>query len=1617
MTVNSAPSFIIGDGSVTTLVQLDRYPDSGRCVVVLPSGRILVVGNTYDGSHPGITLVGYNSDGSLDTTFGHGGIEPIDIWFPQNEAYSVAVQPDGKILVPGFEYSEETGADFALVRLHPDGSVDTQFGVDGKVITRFGSDGDIGNSVTVQPDGKIIVAGLTVVEGTRTQAGNPENINFGLVRYNADGSLDASFGSNGTVTTDIGSWDEGRVVTTQSDGKILVVGMTTDVGGVNSSFALVRYNPDGTVDNDFGTDGIITAQVGTVNNQGYNYPSGIAVQSDGKILLVGDFYDGGSQAITLIRYNAQGAPDSTFGYQGVVTANIGYQLTQSGGYFPSGDDASSITIQSDGKILVAGTTYLHNEVHGKFFLARFNTDGNLDETFGTNGVVATEIGLSQNYGYGVTVQENGKILVTGGSDGKFSLARYNTDGSLDLTFDGANTLDGLTFSGVATGFVTADIAGYADVARSITLEPDGKLLVAGDIWNDGWDNPNATSNFGLVRFESNGSLDPTFGAITTDIGDSSEDIAIKVLRQADGKVVVAGMTEVGSDYDFALVRYNADGSLDASFGDGGTVKTDLGSTWDELSAAAFQADGKIIATGNLNGDFVLVRYESSGALDTNFGDDGQVTSDFGFHRARASSVVIQPDGNIVVAGWTWNGSTTAFAVARYGADGVLDSNFGDAGKVTTTIGSSGSAAYDATIQADGKIVLAGESAGTIVVVRYEVDGSLDASFGNNGVVITDISPSGEYVRRVTIQSDGKILVGGFTQDGQGNSQLALVRYETDGRLDTTFGSSGIVTAGDELHNPRLIDLTLHPDGRIFVAGMSRTDAGYSDFLLARFNPDGTLDSTFDGIGGPPTHQENGASIILDSSVSIYDAELLSAGSFSGATLTLTRSAGASAEDVFGSIGNLAPLIEGGALVFSDVIIGLVVQNSAGVLTLRFNEEATEFRINKALSSLTYANTSDAPPASVQIDWVFSDGNAGAQGMGGALETIGSTVISINSVNDAPSVALDVEDQNTAEGTTFSYLLPSGVFTDPDLTDTLTLSASGLPGWLSFDAGTGTFSGSPVDGDAGSVTVTLSATDELGATASQEIVFTVADTVGVTIFGTNAADTITGRATVAGQPLPTEFEDAIDGRGGNDTISALGGDDIIIGGTGNDTLNGGAGNDTFIHYVGEGADAVDGGDDNDTLTVLGDFAGFVRHDYIRVVYYAGGLTGVQQGTLALVEIVTADLGAGTNTLFYSTPSAESLTVDLAAGTASGFNSIANISNVTTGSGADILRGNDGANVLNGGLGHDALSGGLGVDTLIGGSGIDTVTYVGEIDNLTINLATGVVQRIEAGTPMPEDQLQTIENAIGGEGDDFIIGTSVANALEGGAGNDTLQGGFGVDLLFGGDGDDIFVYSVGDGADTINGGDGTDTLAINGDAGGYVRNDLLKVAFDGTIASMLSGPSLTDVETLAADLGAGTNTLFYSAPVTAGVFVDLSAGTASGFASIANVSNVTGGSGADTLIGNGGVNVLNGGVGNDVIVGGGGNDTMNGGGGSDTFGFDFGFGADTILAFDANPSGGQDYLDLSLLGIDLASFDTRVLIEDLGNNTLVTVDGTDTITLVHISGTGANVITAADFVLFT
>jgi len=352
-----------------------------------------------------------------------------------------------------------------------------------------------------------------------------------------------------------------------------------------------------------------------------------------------------------------------------------------------------------------------------------------------------------------------------------------------------------------TGFVYTDIGtASGDKANAVAIQSDGKIVVGGSS-NNGTDD-----DFAVVRYSSAGILDPNFntdGKLTTPIG-GSNDIANAVAVQTDGKIVVAGSTFNGLDNDFALARYTITGTLDTSFGALGTgvVTTTLSAGEDVINSLAIQSNGMIVAAGYASDDFAVARYTITGTLDVNSfgGGDGIVTTDFFGATDRAFSIAIQPDdGKLVVAGFTDSGESDEFAVVRYLTNGVLDN-----------------------------------------------------AFNGNGKVITDfLGNSVDQAYSVAIQPDGKILLAGFVNTGGagGTDDFALARYSSSGILDSSFSSDGKVITPVGSNDDQAYSVAIQPTSKIVVAGFSDNSVPtHQDFSLARYTITGTLDTTFNTTG-------------------------------------------------------------------------------------------------------------------------------------------------------------------------------------------------------------------------------------------------------------------------------------------------------------------------------------------------------------------------------------------------------------------------------------------------------------------------------------------------------------------------------------------------------------------------------------------------------------------------------------------------------------------------------------------------------------------------------------------------------------------------------------------------
>ncbi|MEV4709402.1 delta-60 repeat domain-containing protein [Actinoplanes sp. NPDC049316] len=385
-----------------------------------------------------------------------------------------------------------------------------------------------------------------------------------------------------TVLTDFGGQDLAYAMAVQADGKVVSAGLTSTDGEYR--VAMARHDPDGSLDATFGAGGKVVTDIG---DHRYSLVRALSLQSDGKIVAAGATDQDGRTVLALLRYNVDGRLDATFGTGGVALADVGGQ-------------AYGVTMQPDGKIVAAGSADADS------VLVRYDAAGRPDRTFGAGGVVSTDLGGADET-RAVAVQPDGRIVTTGvaqvRADTDFATARYTTDGALDTSFG-----DG--------GVVITDVrrAESDDDARDLAVQPEGSIVAAGASAAGRGTN----DDFALVRYRSDGSLDPAFGddgMVVTDIGHGSTDKALAVTLQPDHRIVAAGVSGLPRLGDFALARYGGDGRLDVTFGDGGTIVTDVtgGTADDEAFAVAAVTDHTVLAVGVCrvgNSDFAMVRYRT-----------------------------------------------------------------------------------------------------------------------------------------------------------------------------------------------------------------------------------------------------------------------------------------------------------------------------------------------------------------------------------------------------------------------------------------------------------------------------------------------------------------------------------------------------------------------------------------------------------------------------------------------------------------------------------------------------------------------------------------------------------------------------------------------------------------------------------------------------------------------------------------------------------------------------------------------------------------------------------------------------------------------------------------------
>ncbi len=761
---------------------------------------------------------------------------------------------------------------------HP-GDLDPTFGQNGTAIIQIPgvSSVESGNAVAVQPDGKVVIAG------------SADN-NLAILRLNADGTKDTSFGSGGKVSANFsGNYNVGNAVAVLPNGKIMVAGSANTSNNIET-FLVARYLTNGVLDTTFGISGFTNISFGNPANSS-SQASAMAIQPDGKIVLVGStFVYGNPDTFAVARLNADGSLDSTFGTGGKVIT------------FPSSNSdsaANAVVLQSDGKILVAGfSDGLSPYGYIQFTVARYLTNGSLDSTFGTNGLMSVGHNNRDCVAYGIALQSNGKIIVGGQLDdidtddveGGFMVARLNMDGSLDTTFGETNGVSVLITIGSVQNNARAllvysddsiqlvgslQLSGHGLNYASVLFNPDGSssdglthyysanlsatnyneqgfaaAIIAGSPVIVGKTQQNDAGDIGVVGLNNVQSFGQFPGLI---VSSYVNDVA----EQANGKIVAVGCS--GSDnhiQSLSVARLNMDGTQDTTFGDGGvfSVNNTNGSFFG--NCLAIQSDGKIVIAGtsanssNTVYQLLLQRFTSAGALDPTFGANGvELYNPVGVAAYGAFNAVrIQSDGKIIAAGGVPVANTGNLLVARFLTNGTPDSTFGNGGFVTVAVGS-GSFAFDMLVLPNGKIITAGQlNGGNFGAVQFNPDGSLDPTFGNGGIQTYNLGGSPhEYAESIAVQSDGKIVISGQSTASDGFTTYAgIIRCLTNGTLDITFGTGGIVRtnfstmANTELTRTRV---KIQANGRIVVGG----DYFYpytNDFVVFRLLSNGTVDSSF-----------------------------------------------------------------------------------------------------------------------------------------------------------------------------------------------------------------------------------------------------------------------------------------------------------------------------------------------------------------------------------------------------------------------------------------------------------------------------------------------------------------------------------------------------------------------------------------------------------------------------------------------------------------------------------------------------------------------------------------------------------------------------------------------------
>lgn len=824
--------------------------------------------------------------GDLDGSFGAGGVALDDPPHSNAAAYDMVVQPDGRILVV-------SGDNFRVLRFEADGNtLDTSFGNQG-VATLPGT-GEL-TTLILQAGGDIVVAG-------RQKKTAINDYDFVIARLLANGTADPNFGSAGKVVLSRNKGDYLNALAIDPDnGSIYAAGFTQPnvyTTGNGATPVLVHVSATGVADTAFGAGGyglgtgVVEIPLSAFNEGSAWTPASsrlrdIAIGSNGKLYVAGgtSTLDGGGKWSPLVaRFTKAGVFDMLDGaplWKRLVLNTVTHENSS----------GSAMALQPDGDVIVAGGTGYKLAVHGLNADLAYNT-----ANFGVNGRTTIDItdasGEGSEFAVDVLAQPNGKIVLStsanfyngnGGINGL--IVRLTEGGLVDSSFSGNGN------TSIDLSLLTDQPDGFLAVA----MRNDGDLVVAGGYDTDAGIDTEAY-RIALARYIGDRGGMPDMACGTTGIigiPGWNHDVGRAVVTQADNKFVV-----IGSDGGL-VTRYNANGTLDTGFGVNGWGQAPL----NRALAGAVQADGKLVVVGSigLSGseiDMRVVRLLPNGMLDPDFGitGPGYTTISFGSDGDYAQSVVVEPNGNITVAGFT-NSGGVQFALARLTPLGALDGGFGNGGKLVSTEIGTGAHANDIALQADGKYVVAGYSFSggyRYSLARYTTTGALDTTFGDinpqtgnrTGIVHRTLTTR-DKAFAVEVQPNGRIVLAGQIEDDFHDGSFGVMRFYPNGTNDTTFDGDGVALVSTDVFDGSTYDgigLVLQADGKMLVAGSSAAaySAGGRHAVVFRLLASGGLDATFSGDGIVTVDPSSGTGHDSLSSIALRpDGRIVAVGTMDG----------------------------------------------------------------------------------------------------------------------------------------------------------------------------------------------------------------------------------------------------------------------------------------------------------------------------------------------------------------------------------------------------------------------------------------------------------------------------------------------------------------------------------------------------------------------------------------------------------------------------------------------------------------------------------------------------------------------------------------------------------------